>query len=300
MVLQAIAMSLLEVGVPLFIMLTGYLNLNKTISRKYYSGIFRVLIAYLFFAILSLIHMRYYLGYDLGLSEAVGKILSFDAIPYGWYVEMWIGLFLLIPFLNILYKGLESKNHKRLLIASLAFLTFLPKVTNRFGLHLFPDYWMECFPLTYFYLGAYIREYAPRINKIMAVGWILAIGLISPVFTMMVKPGNDMIFILGDTFGLFGAVSAVLVFLVLYDMECRVGWVCKAVYWLSLLSLDIYLCCWIFDSIIYTWFIGRYYVDQSSFGLFFFIIVPAVLFGSFALALVKRLLFSLTPLRKYS
>lgn len=43
MLMQGIAQSVLGCGVPLFIMLTGYLNVNKTPNKKYYSGIWRVL-----------------------------------------------------------------------------------------------------------------------------------------------------------------------------------------------------------------------------------------------------------------
>ena len=43
------------IGVPLFLMLTGYLNINKTdVNRKYYKGIWRVLIAYLVFSVLTI------------------------------------------------------------------------------------------------------------------------------------------------------------------------------------------------------------------------------------------------------
>lgn len=49
LILQSVANSILGCGVPLFIMLTGYLNVNKTICRTYYSKIWRVLFAYVLF-----------------------------------------------------------------------------------------------------------------------------------------------------------------------------------------------------------------------------------------------------------
>lgn len=47
-----------------------------------------------------------------------------------------------------------------------------------------------------------------------------------------------------------------------------------------------------FDALLYPWFKEQYFSDQSSFGLYFFIIVPAVLLMSVMLSLVKRILFS--------
>lgn len=47
-----------------------------------------------------------------------------------------------------------------------------------------------------------------------------------------------------------------------------------------------------FDAMLYPWFKEQYFVDQSSFGLYFFIIVPVVLMMAFVLSLAKSLLFS--------
>ena len=43
------------------------------------------------------------------IKDVVMRIFSFSTIPYGWYVEMWIGLFLMVPFLNILWWNCPSK-----------------------------------------------------------------------------------------------------------------------------------------------------------------------------------------------
>ncbi len=299
MFLQSVSLSIFLSGVPLFLMLTGFLNSNKFISRTYYSGIFKVIISYLFFAILSLLYMRYYLSEDLSLRSSIGKILRFNAVPYGWYIKMWIGLFLLTPFLNVLYKGLPNKRQRQLLIITLASMTFLPDLTNRFGFYIFPDFWKQCFPITYYFIGSYIREYKPKINKIIAFFIIIAIGLFSPLYTVFFNPGYPLTRIMGGAFDIFGAFSAILLYLIMYDVQCSTKWLKKLIYWISLLSLDMYLCCWIFDSMIYPYFINRYFESQTSFGLFFFIIVPTIFFASFALAYIKRIFFSLPIINKY-
>ena len=43
MFLQAMSIPLFMTGVPLFLLLTGYLNANKTVSKRYYKGCIRVL-----------------------------------------------------------------------------------------------------------------------------------------------------------------------------------------------------------------------------------------------------------------
>lgn len=299
LILQSVANSILGCGVPLFIMLTGYLNVNKTICRTYYSKIWRVLFAYVLFSVGTLLFRHLVFDEPFTAVMAVRKTLDFSAIRYAWYIEMWIGLFLLVPFLNVLYKGIGNRRHKEILVLTLVFLTFVPALTNRYGLHLLPDYWKNCYPLTYYFIGSYIREYAPKINKLYALSAILVIGLVPPVFTMVMAPGHSLVQILGDSFSIFGAVSAVAVFLLLYDVKCPEGIASKAISRVSLLSLDMYLCCYMFDSIVYPWFKNQYYVDQSSFGACFFIIVPVIFGASLLLAWMKYMLFSLPGLVKF-
>lgn len=43
---------------------------------------------------------------------------------------------------------------------------------------------------------------------------------------------------------------------------------------ISKLSLDMYLCCYIFDALWYPIFKERWYENQGQFGVFFFAIVP--------------------------
>ena len=55
----------------------------------------------------------------------------------------------------------------------------------------------------------------------------------------------------------------------------------------SVLSLDMYLCCYMMDRLVYPYFLEHYFVDQSQFGIYFFVIVPILFAGSFAIAWVK-------------
>jgi hypothetical protein len=164
--LQAGIIPLFQTGVPLFIMLTGYLNTNKVSEKKYYRGIWKVLIAYVFFSILTLVFRKYYLYEDLSLFKSGLKILDFSAIPYAWYIEMWIGLFLFTPFLNLLYKAIPTQKQKMVWIGILFAMTAIPDLFNRYGFHLVPGFWQTCYPLMFFFIGSYVKEYQPKINPL--------------------------------------------------------------------------------------------------------------------------------------
>ena len=284
-------------GVPLFIMMTGYLNAHKVeCNRKYYKGMGRVLISYLLFSVITILFRKYYLYEDLTWIQWGLKILDFSAIPYGWYIEMWIGLYLLTPFLNLLYKAIPTQKQKLILLVTLYVLTALPDLLNRYGLHLVPGFWQSVFPLTYFFIGSYVREYEPELKGkkiVVAIIAILAICAINPVFTMLFVKEHTMIQIAGGSNGVFGTIVAVLTFILLYKIDIRNVWTKKMLTRISLLSLDMYLCCYIFDKIFYPYFIERYFVDQAQFGIYFFVIVPLVFVASLLTAQVKEWIFLL-------
>ena len=287
MFIQATAIPLLTTGVPLFIILTGYLNTNKTISKTYYKGCIRVLFAYLLFSILTILFRKYCLDESFSWLQWGLKILDFSAIPYGWYIEMWIGLFLLTPFLNSLYKAIPTKKQKVLLISTWFTLTAVPDLFNRYGFHLFPGFWADCYPLTFFFIGSYLHEYKPRINKWILLAGIVALCLINPLFNWLFVDEHTLIQISGSVQGVFGTCIAIAFFLLCYQLDFCSTAFRKVLIKISMLSLDMYLCCYMFDALVYPYFKENYFVSQSQFGIYFFIIVPIIFIGSLVTAWIK-------------
>lgn len=289
-------------GVPLFIMMTGYLNINKVkCDRRYYRGMFRVIISYLLFSIITILFRKYCLYESFSWFDWGRKILDFSAIPYGWYIEMWIGLYILTPFLNLLYKAIPSKQQKQILIVSLFALTALPDLFNRYGLYVVPGFWQKIFPLTFFFIGTYIREFELNFNKrqaIIAIFAIITICAINPVFNMIFVKNHTMIQIAGGSNGVFGTIVAALTFILLYRQNIKNIYISKSLTKISLLSLDMYLCCYIFDKIYYPYFLDKYFINQSQFGWFFFVIVPLVFISSFLVAQIKDWIFKVTKLNR--
>lgn len=127
--------------VPLFIMLTGYLNSKKELTRSYYYGGLKILRTYLLACGCCLLFKIFYLNEELTFLEIVISIFNFSAAPYAWYVNMYISLFLLIPFLNVLYNGLETRYMKKILIGTFFVVTVLPSVNIKYNI--LPDWWMS-------------------------------------------------------------------------------------------------------------------------------------------------------------
>lgn len=288
MFLQAIFGNFFDAcGVPLFLLLTGYCNTHHTLEASYFRKIYKVLVSYLLFSIIAVYFRNVFLNEQLNIKQAIDLILSFKALPYAWYIEMWIGLFLITPFLNIMYHGIEKKNHKEILILILLFLTALPDLMNRYGVHIIPAYWQNCYPLTFYFIGVYINEYKPQIGFLKGILLIISICLINPIFNLLFIHNHDLVQITGGGFGLFGFIIAVTTFLLLYHMGIS-SIILKTLFFKTAnFSLDMYLCCWFFDALLYPYFKSLYFVNQSQFGKYFFIIVPSVLIFSFIVAWFK-------------
>lgn len=284
MFLQAVVRQVMCVGVPLFLMLTGYLNAGKTLSRSYYMGYVRVLSAYLVYSILTICFREYYLGDHHTPMQWAHAVLRFDAIPYAWYIEMWIGLFALTPFLNVLYRGLTSKRHKQALILTLVMLSLMATFCNRYGMKVWPASWDKVFPLAYFFLGSYIREYQPRLRLRTGLAVILGIALLNPLFNVLLVHDRPMVQPFGGTDTPLCFVMSLCVFLLLYQRDVDSTFLKKALAKVSLLSLDMYLVSYLFDALFYPIFKTRYFVSQAQFGLWWLVLVPLVLVCSFALS----------------
>lgn len=215
-------------GVPLFLLLSGYLCCEKRLSRSYYGGVFSVILSYGVIAAAAVILSSVSGAQKYTVWEGVRGILNFTAHGYAWYVEMYLGLFLLIPFLNLIFEGLQNARARQILILSLSFLTFLPPTLESFrvggvALDILPDYWRAIYPLTYYFIGAYIRKHPPRLSRLAR--WVLAaIATALPCvlcYIFTVRDGSYAWYMMNGFASATAALSGVAYFLLLYDLPVQ-------------------------------------------------------------------------------
>ena len=164
----------------------------------------------------------------------------------------------------------------------------MPIFTNRYGVQLTPDYWRACYPLLFYFVGAYIREYQPSISKWW---WLVIAGmcLVNPLFNTLFVKGHSMIQVMGDPSGIFGALQAVLFFLLCYKVNIRAKSIRALTTTISLSALDMYLCSYLFDAVLYPIFKGIFqWQDARAAGYYFALIVPTLFAGSLVAALLRR------------
>lgn len=282
--------------VPLFILLTGYLMCNKKLDIKYYKGIIKTVSIYVLASIVNLIYRKVFLNEDITIINSIVKILDFSGAKYSWYIEMYIGLFVLIPFLNIIYNNLESKRQKQGLIATFLCLTAIPPVLNNTihsQLELLPNWWESLYPITYYFIGCYLRENKIYINKWFNIILITLISIILGGINYFFSYSNAFVWGNYQTYGsLFVTALAILTYIFILNLNTekinRVfsGFLAK----LSNLVLGAYLVSFVFDDIVYNFFNTK--IDGVTERMnYYFIVVPIIFVCSLLLSFILEIIF---------
>lgn len=156
--------------ISIFLMMSGYLRCNKTDMLDCYRGLIPVLLGYIL-SCAVIFPVQYLMGDHASLATWIKRLIHFG--NYGWYVEMYIGLVLFSPVINL---GMKHMSDKTLGIFALImiFVTSLHEMTT---VNLVPDYWRELYPVTYYVMGAAIRRLQPRVKAWQGLGAALVIAM---------------------------------------------------------------------------------------------------------------------------
>ncbi len=283
--------------VPLFIITTGFLMNKKELSKRYYKGIIKVIAVYILASAACAVFRIKYLWEEADVWRWVESIFNYSAAPYSWYVEMYIGLFLVIPFLNLAYNGLKSKKGKLILIFTLIALTALPTVIN-YKYKIFPDYWEMVYPITYYFIGAFFSEFKINIKKryilITLLVCLFIFGGFNYYRSITSGTGQVKLDIYSEYWcGFENLIDSVLVFMFIQKLNFEklpdiVKTILKKI---SELTLGAYLLSYIFDTIFYDLLNDRVIMFYDKIP-YYFIIVPMIficsMIGSLGINLIIR------------
>lgn len=276
--------------VPLFLMLSGYLMKNRKPELVYYIKIIKTLSIYVLASLACIAFRILVLKEPYTLKTAIAGIMNFSVAPYGWYIEMYLGLFCLIPFLNILYNNIDTKKKKQGLILVLLLLTAAP------GLHpLISDWWEVVYPITYYFLGCYLREYPLKIKLRTNLLFIVLVFLIAGSFSFYHSQGG--LFVWSDLQG-FGSIANVVQGTLIFNFFAQLKYnkiSAKAGKLLAHLSdwcLGAYLVSWIFDRVFYKILNDHQPIMQKRL-VYFILIVPVIYICSLGLSAVINLIYKL-------
>lgn len=239
--LQVCIQQLFLSCIPLFLICTGYLNNSTNISIQYFKKVVPIICVYLFYSLIAILYRLHINELSLENINFIEQILTFKGHRYSWYINLYFGLFLLIPFFNKMYFSLSTKNEKFALIIILALLTMTKNM---------PNFWSKIYPLTYFFIGKFIKEFKPNLHghgKISLIGIVFLQGFIEYIFA------NSGIYI--TYFNHYTCITrllqSVLLFLLLYQVEIKNNILQNIIVKISSSTLDIYLASFLTDRLIY-------------------------------------------------
>ena len=277
------------VAVPLFLMSTGYLKINKQVTKAHYMSLLPIIITYFILCTIRMVVENAVYGKIHTFESGVKALLSYQS---AWYVGMYIGLMLMCPFLNKIWHACDKRDHNILMISLIA-ITMMYPLTG----YVFPSYFQFVYPITYYFAGAYIREYRPQNNKVLlaALGIIMVLingaitmrrlvnGLYAPGILAAVDNGQNAITI---------AIEAACIFLIFYNVKIKNKLVSMLIGSASNCSLEIYLLQAAYNAIIYT-YTGRRVAGAEGYFWLFFITVPLSFILSWITAAVYKWLYGI-------
>ena len=258
------------VAVPLFAMATGYLKSKKVADKAHYMSLLPIIITYVILCTLRMIAENSVYGKIHTFKSGIKSLLSYQS---AWYVGMYVALMLICPFLNRLFNSLSDKE-RRVFLASMIIVTMVYPVIP----YVFPSYFQYMYILTYYFIGAYINEYRPDVNKLLLVALYIGSTIINGVITLINSKGGAfdpgvLSFVDNGQNAITVAVSATAVFLLFYKTDIRNGFVMGIVRSISKCSLEIYLIQAAYNAIIYT-YMGRKIGSAEEYFYYIVILVP--------------------------
>lgn len=267
MVIMTFMRNLFLLCIPLFLLLTGYLQGNKKMepNKKYYLKILKFVVPYLIIMTFDLIYIRTVLDWDYTVKEYIQNYTSFT--HYSWYVEMYIGLFLLIPFLNLIWQNLKNKKQERILVITMFILMIAPSFFNYYQFDaenwfactsddywsIFPNWWAGVYPLAYYFTGAYLAKYKDDFKLKPVFAFLIFLGTwgVFGTYTVLRCWGGK-----ASVHGWLGYNSWGLFFmgvtLFIFVNSIKFKSVPKFVGKLSDLSFGAYLASWMLDQYFYS------------------------------------------------
>ncbi|WP_314407042.1 acyltransferase family protein [uncultured Gemella sp.] len=270
--------------VPLFIVVTGYLNKDKTWNRKYYLNIGRIYLLYSFaMFILTLVDNKYAINTILFKTTLI-NILHYKY--YGWYINMYVGLMLIAPIINISFKNMTDITRKHAMLNIILAISIPVTLLNlfydiRYSIlgYILPNWWSLTWPLLYYIIGvcfSYNKNILNRNSKftlkLLAITSILS-ALVYYKFQIYVESGLHI--------NIFIVIITTCIFSWLLNLDINVNSKLRtSIIFVSNNTLLAYLLSYIVDNITYP------FVNQITNTTIRFSLFPVVVALNFILTII--------------
>lgn len=254
----------------LFLLLTGYLKSTKPFTKGYYKSLLPILTGYLLTCLITYPIRHFWMGDVRSLGEWLTNFFSFG--NYAWYLEMYVGLLLFSPVINLALAQIRDDRQILGMAGMLLLLTALPDLTE---LPLLPDAWLSLYPVTFYVIGAAIRRLQPKLSlwKGAALTALTVMGMAAASLLVTDKAFSEGF--IQSNGGPWNTLVATLVFVTLYRVRLpeRVG---KVLAFFSSGVMEGYLLSLVLDGSLYA-LLKQWHNPQDYPLLFVCVTVPIFL-----------------------
>jgi len=226
---------------PLLLMITGYLMKDREPNKRHYIKLIKTLTIYFVLMIPVMIIKHEYYNEAYTLTQILFETTSMNGNEYSWFLSMYVGLYVLIPYINIWYKSLKTKKEKQNLLLVLIIVTILPSFLNGFNFndgaflysfdtmrtigttYIFPSYFIVFFPLTIYLIGTYISDYNVKIKNKKTIPIFIGLYLLFSIMNYLemygIVPYDIGSWNSSNTGGWQGIILAFLIFQIFININ---------------------------------------------------------------------------------
>lgn len=265
--------------VPLFIILTGYLKGEAKLSKRYYKGIVPILTAWIVISVICMVFRGNFFGTKQSMAMWVAEFFNYKGADYSWYIELYIGLFLLCPFLNGFFDRERDVKYHFTLMVTMAVTVFLPSLLNNVTIgdaviNICPDYFVSLWPFAYYFMGCMFRKYQLRLNTFTCMLGILVLSIVKGLMSYISAGGDNFYKGIGGGYSDFfvGGITFFL-FMLFYQTEVKNERLRRFFTHVSKRALHIYLLSSIADQLMNKVF-SAYHEPEHYWWLFWVKCIP--------------------------
>lgn len=286
--LQILSRSTFIMGVDLFVMLSGWFGIRPRLSR-----LSELLFQILFFGVLCLAAAYVVTGsLPLSPSQCMLTVLMLNESSY-WFIKCYLGLYLFSPILNAFVEHATKRQFTWVLCALFGFQFAFGWVFEATS-WIRAGYSLPSFMCLYL-LARYMHVHQPRFTQ-LSRRTDLAIYLGIVAFVTLTAFTMRRYFNLGGVLFFYNSPTTILAATHLLLFFSKLSFKSKAVNWLAVSTLAIYLthssdflACY-YDGAIRQWF---YNETRMTFILYAFLLITGVFFGSIFIDKLRLLVWKL-------
>lgn len=241
--------------VPMFIILTGYLKANAKLSLNFYKGIVSIIVTWIVVSFICILFKEFYVGKNNTVFRWLVEFLNYQGADYSWYIELYIGLFLLIPFLNGFFGWENDRKYHIILLITMVITAFVPSIVNGATINgevvdIMPNYFVSMWPFAYYFIGCFLRKYEVKINAWLCLAIAVAFSVVKGIMSFTSAYKTTFYKGIGGGYSdFFVAVITVFVFMACYRVEIKNERLKKLFAHVSQRALHVYLLSSIADAL---------------------------------------------------